>query len=80
MEKITYDDFRNTILHLMESDKPKQWRDGQFVFNYMESMFGQVARISQFRDGIDCFYNDDNIDAFIKNCYEIIRKTDENFT
>jgi hypothetical protein len=79
MEKITYDDFRNTILHLMKSDKPKQWRDGQFVFNYMETVYGQVARISQFRDGIDCFYNDDNIDAFIKNCYEILRKTDENF-
>ena len=78
MEKITYDNFRNTILHLMETEKLKQWRNGQFVFNYIESVYGQVARISQFRDGIDCFYNDENIDAFIKNCYEIIKNFEEN--
>jgi hypothetical protein len=67
MEKITYDNFRNTILLLMETEKPKQWRNGQFVFNYIDSTYGEVARISQFRDRIDCFYNDENIDAFIKN-------------
>ena len=78
MEKITYDNFRNNILHLMETEKPKQSRNGQFVFNYIESVYGQVARISQFRDGIDSFYNDENIDAFIKNCYEIIKKFEEN--
>lgn len=78
MEKITYDNFRNNILHLMETEKLKQWRNGQFVFNYIESVYGQVARISQFRDGIDCFYNDENIDAFIKNCYEIIKNFEEN--
>ena len=78
MEKITYDNFRNNIIHLMETEKPKQWRNGQFVFNYIESVYGQVARISQFRDGIDCFYIDENIDAFIKNCYEIIKNFEEN--
>lgn len=78
MEKLTLENFRNTILHLMETEKPKQWRNGQFVFNYIESVYGQVARISQFRDGIDCFYNDENIDAFIKNCYEIIKNFEEN--
>jgi hypothetical protein len=62
----------------METEKPKQWRNGQFVFNYIDSTYGEVARISQFRDRIDCFYNDENIDAFIKNCYEIIKNFEEN--
>jgi hypothetical protein len=74
MEKITFDEFRDNIIHLMKTAKPKQWRDGQFVFNYIEEVYGEVARISQFRDRIDCFYIDDNIEAFIRNCYEIITK------
>jgi hypothetical protein len=77
MEHITFDALKNEVMIAMEN-KPKQWRNGQFVFNYIESVYGQVARISQFRDGIDCFYNDENIDAFIKNCYEIIKNFEEN--
>lgn len=77
MEHITFDVLKNEVMIAMEN-KPKQWRNGQFVFNYIESVYGQVARISQFRDGIDCFYNDENIEAFIKNCYEIIKNFEEN--
>jgi hypothetical protein len=77
MEHLTFDDLKNEVMIAL-GNKPKQWRKGQFVFNYIESVYGQVARISQFRDGIDCFYNDENIDAFIKNCYEIIKNFEEN--
>ena len=48
-------------------DKPKEWRDGQFVFNYINKHYG-VARKVQFEDGVDCFYDDNSIDSFIEHC------------
>lgn len=48
--------------------KPKEWRDGQFVFNYIDEHYAPVARQVQFQDGIDCFYRDDMIDDFIDAC------------
>lgn len=74
MEIITYEIFRNTIKELMETEKPKQWRNGQFVFNYIEDVYGPVARTAQFKYGVDCFYDDEKIEEFIKICYEIIQK------
>lgn len=62
--------FKETILEELKN-KPKEWRDGQFIFNYIDEYFG-VARIVQYIDGIDCFYNDDKIDRFIEACYERI--------
>lgn len=47
--------------------KPEGWREGQFVFNVIEDYFGSVAREVQFKDKIDCFYDDSKIDQFI-NC------------
>ena len=49
-------------------EKPKNWREGQAVFNYINQHY-HVARQVQFEDGIDCFYNDDNIEAFIIASY-----------
>ena len=51
--------------------KPKEWRYGQFVFNYIDEVYG-VARIAQFKYGVDCFYHDDLIDKFIETCCNII--------
>ena len=48
--------------------KPKNWREGQFVFNTIDSLYG-IARTVQFNDGIDCFYDDSKIDRFINACY-----------
>jgi hypothetical protein len=48
---------------------PPNWREGQFVFNRVEELFGNVARQVQFKDGVDCFYNDDMIDNFIDKVY-----------
>ena len=36
-----------------------------FVFNYIDQIYG-VARDVQFKDNIDCFYNDDKIDEFLE--------------
>ena len=68
MKKITLEDFRADVLTAME-DRPQDWRKGQFVFNYINEKY-RVARYVQFIDGIDCFHNDDKIDAFIVRCYE----------
>ena len=51
--------------------KPKSWREGQFVFNYIDVVYG-VARFVQFEDKIDCFYDDSQIDAFIIKSAEYI--------
>ena len=50
---------------------PKNWRKGQSVFNYIDNVYG-IARTIQFKWGIDCFYNDNNIDEFLNKAVEII--------
>lgn len=64
---ITLDEFRNEVMSAMDN-KPDEWRPGQFVFNYIDERYG-VARNVQFIDGVDCFYNDDNIEEFIDRAY-----------
>lgn len=58
---------KEELIKLIDVDKmkPKQWRRGQYVFNYIDNIFN-VARDIQFKDGIDCFYNDEYIDDFIE--------------
>ena len=51
--------------------KPFEWRDGQFVFNYIDNEYG-VARTAQFKYGVDCFYNDNKINEFIELCAQLI--------
>lgn len=46
--------------------KPEGWREGQFVFNVIEDYFGAVAREVQFKDRVDCFHDDKQIDNFIQ--------------
>lgn len=67
MEKMTLEEFRNDVLTAMHN-KPKNWRDGQFVFNYIDEKY-RVARYVQFIEDIDCFYNDNEIEAFIAKSY-----------
>ena len=69
-------EFRADVLTAMK-DKPKEWRDGQFVFNYINEKYG-VARYVQFIDGIDCYYNDDKIDQFIDKCYVTMVSAEQN--
>ena len=65
---ITVEELKKEI---SEIEFPKNWRKGQSVFNYIDNIYG-VARTIQFKYGIDCFYNDDNIDEFLNKAVEII--------
>ena len=55
-------------------NKPKAWRDGQFVFNYINEKYN-VARYVQFVERVDCFYDDKNINSFIVKCYEALQNS-----
>ena len=64
----SFNDFKKSILDELKNKNP-QWRDGQFVFNYIDEHYKNVARQVQFIDKVDCFYIDDNIDAFLEKVY-----------
>lgn len=66
---MTFDDFRKDVLSFVQL-KPKGWRDGQAVFNFIDEVYG-VAHFVQFNHHIDCFYNDDLIEEFIKASYDV---------
>lgn len=61
---MTLEELKKEVYTAMQ-DKPEKWRKGQFVFNYIDRGYG-VASAVQFIDGIDCFHNDDMIDAFLE--------------
>jgi hypothetical protein len=71
---ITFEKFRDEVLTAMNS-KTKNWRNGQFVFNYIDEKYG-VARSVQFIDGVDCFYDDSKIEDFITRSYDYIKDTE----
>ena len=54
-------------------EKPREWRKGQAVFNFIDAEYN-VARDVQLLHGIDCFYNDEKINAFIDKCVELINQ------
>ena len=57
------------------SMKPAWLRKGQFIFNYIDFEYG-VARIVQYEDNVDCFYDDSKIDEFIECCAKRIKYND----
>ena len=65
---MSFKEFRNDIIKAMKT-RPSWSRKGQFVFNYIEEKYGEVARTVQFNDKIDCFYRDEMIEPFIQHCY-----------
>lgn len=69
---MTIQDLREEVYEAMK-EKPQNWRKGQFVFNYIDAVYG-VAREVQCKDGIDCFYNDDNIYAFLVRSWQVIER------
>lgn len=54
--------------------KPKEWREGQFVYNILHRIDWRAAEFAQFECRSDCFYNDDKIDDFIKYWTKLINK------
>lgn len=67
---MSYEDFKEDVLDGIKKC-PKNWRKGQSVFNYIDERYG-VARIVQFRDNVDCFYNDSNIEKFMQKSFEAL--------
>lgn len=67
MTKQEYLDEINTML----KSKPAYLRTGQAVFNYVNEHYG-VARVAQFKYGIDCFYDDKKIPDFLDITYRLI--------
>ena len=68
---MTYNEFAMDVLELIE-ECPKDWRSGQSIFNIVDSKYG-IARDVQFIDGIDCFYDDNQIDAFLNAAYKRLK-------
>lgn len=69
---MTVQDLRDEVNTAMKN-KPKEWRNGQFVFNYIDAVYG-VAREVQCKDGIDCFYDDDKIYPFLVRSWQVIER------
>ena len=65
----SFEDFRSGVFRFVEN-KPKAWRDGQAVFNYINDTYG-VARDVQFGKNVDCFFDDNKIEDFIREAYDI---------
>lgn len=53
--------------------RPEYMRRGQSVFNTVSYLFG-VAREVQFVAGIDCFYDDSQVEAFLDAAYKCYLK------
>lgn len=54
-----------------------EYRYGQSVFNIVDQCIG-LARTVQFCDGIDCFYDDEKVDAFIEKVIDRMEKYEDN--
>lgn len=66
-----FEEFVANVMSLVK-ECPKDWRKGQSVFNIVDSKYG-VARDVQFVDGIDCFYNDEQIESFLQATYKRLK-------
>ena len=64
---MTFEEFKSDI-YTKAKKRPGNWRFGQAVFNIVANEYG-VADTVQFVDKIDCFYNDDKIESFLKASY-----------
>lgn len=63
----TFYEFEQEVKSKLKT-KPSWSRKGQFVFNYIYEHY-DVARDVQFLDNVDCFHDDEKIDAFIVASY-----------
>ena len=67
----TFDEFQNYIKS--KAKNYPEYRFGQAVFNIIDKEYSGIARKVQFVDGVDCFYDDSNIDSFLWCCYNRIK-------
>ena len=79
MDKQIKDYTREELKEIILDDSKKMkelypyYRWGQAVFNYVDEYLG-VARKVQFEDNVDCFYNNDAVDAFIEKTLDALGK------
>lgn len=69
---MTKDEFSTKIMQIAGEMKRlyPSLRFGQSVFNTVDEYIG-VARTVQFKEGVDCFFNDDIVPAFLDKCWEV---------
>ena len=67
---MTYNEFVSDIMNLVQ-ECPRYWRIGQSIFNIVDAKYG-VARTCQFEYNVDCFYDDNQIEPFLRICYGLI--------
>lgn len=72
-----FEEFKQDVMDAANA-RPEFIRKGQAVFNYVDEVYG-VARLVQFHDRIDCFYNDYNIDEFLEAAFKYITEVHGNF-
>lgn len=70
---MSYEEFKKEVMDYVNNSKPKSWRIGQAVFNYIDENYG-VARDVQFKENVDCFYDDNRVGSFIKLAFNRITK------
>lgn len=68
---MSYEEFKKEVMNYANNLKPKSWRIGQAVFNYIDDNYG-VARDVQFKENVDCFYDDNRVESFIKLAFNRI--------
>lgn len=68
----TFEDFKYAITAYIDQ-RPPHIRKGQYVFDVVDYFFG-VARDVQFEDKIDCFFDDNKIEDFLKAAWKRINK------
>lgn len=71
---MTKEQFKQDILEKVKRC-PKEWRKGQSVFNIVDKQY-TIARMVQFHDNVDCFYNDKQIDNFLDHVYKYLEEYD----
>lgn len=71
---MNYEDFKKEIDEAIRT-KPKTWRDGQAVFNYIDDNYG-IARDVQYKDNVDCFYDDKRIESFTRLAFNRIKENE----
>lgn len=63
----SYSEFLQEIQEYLNGDIAP-YRKGQAVFNYIDEKY-KVARLVQYVDKVDCFFNDALIPEFINKAY-----------
>lgn len=69
---MTFSELKNEVI-FASGEKPEHIRLGQFIFNYIDAVYC-TARYVQFVDKVDCFYDNNQIDAFIRCNVDVINR------